>query len=260
MRALKGIPLNSDASYLLGAALRRQGHWDEAVAILEPLTRSQPQMALVWYELAEALASRGERAEAIAALLRTVDLDCLHQGAWYLLGDLLDFPDGGPANAASVGLQEAEAIKLLADAAIQKHRWGEAEDLLERCLERAPDFAAARFRFVTLRFVRKDLRQLLPHIDELLRRDPDNALYRLLRALTLSGSQQYRDAVAAFEAFIDRTGSAPGVWLAYGRALRGARSGLAVTAYQKAIQIQENPVWRLMSDLRTSSHSRWTKP
>ncbi|MGH6875896.1 MAG: tetratricopeptide repeat-containing sulfotransferase family protein [Rhizomicrobium sp.] len=262
---LAGNPADSAASYLLGAALRRQGRHSEARIILEPLTDSQPQMGAAWRELGVVLAELGERPLAIGALLRTIDFDYTDKDAWYALGDLLPFPERVDEDAtrndsrltkAEAALRErrveiaetilrdlvevrptsAPAIKLLADIFVRTGRWAESEALLERCLELAPEFVAARFRYVTMRFAHRNVGGLLPHIDELLKSDPASTLYRSLKALVLWGNRQFVSAIAEFETFIAAC-ERPGLWLEYARAQRAARSGDAIAAYRMALRL-----------------------
>lgn len=260
---LRTSPANSDALYLLGGALRRQRRFAEAKTILEPLAKSQPQMVQTLYELGETLAGLDERKDAAEYLMRAVDLDYSDIGAWYLLGDLLPFPEAGKPSDADPRLSTAEAairerrfgdahrvlrdllkadpanpwaLKLAADVAHHAGRPAEFDAILERCLEVAPDFAAARFRYVTMRFARRDIRKLRPHIDELLKTDPDNMLYRKVKALTLYWSRQFEAAAAEFGAVAEHSGR-PGLWFDYGRALLSAKTGDAVATLKKAVEI-----------------------
>ena len=157
--------------WLLGAALRRQECNEEAKQILKPLTAAQPQIKAAWFELGLAYADLKERDLAEGALTRAVDLNWLDEESWYALGDVLLFPDEwrnvGPGTDVFLGEAETElrnnhpqaaerilrdmlvaypadagALKLLADALIRLDRWPEAEPLLERALEIAPNFIA----------------------------------------------------------------------------------------------------------------------
>lgn len=262
---LHSDPADSNASWLLGAVLRRQGRLDEAKRVLEPLTAAQPQIRAAWFELGMTYASLGKRDRAESALTRAVDLNWLDEESWYALGDVLVFPgddravdavtDARLAQAATqlranhsdiaerilrdvVGENpsDAGALKLFADALIGLDRWGEAGLLLERALEVAPNFIAARFRYVTMRCVHRNIRDLRPHMDELLKSDPQKLLYRALKALMLWWDRDPGSAAAEFETFIDSCGL-PGLWLEYARVLRACRSEDAPAAYEKSLQI-----------------------
>jgi len=263
---LETDPADSDAAYLLGAALRRQGLFDKARTFLEPLTHSQPQMGPAWYELGQTLAACGEREKAVEAVLRALDLDYLDREAWFALGDLLVFPQSAQAAAAGVHPQLAaaeaalrehhsetaddilrrlleanpenvRALKLLAEVALRTERWDEFEALMEKCLQLAPDFLAARFRYVTMRFAHRDVRGLLPHIDKLLESDQRNVLYRSLKALALGAGRQFDSAIGEFEALIDECGHRPGLWLEYARVLQASRKKNATDVCKKAIEL-----------------------
>src|SRR4051794_281157 len=67
-------PGNLGALMLLGAALRRQGDFTAAEAVLEPLTKAQPELVLAHYELGLALGALGNYGEGIRVLARAIDL------------------------------------------------------------------------------------------------------------------------------------------------------------------------------------------
>ncbi|HEY3778956.1 MAG TPA: sulfotransferase [Rhizomicrobium sp.] len=94
---LAGHPADSDAEFVLGAALRRQGQSAEAQAVLEPLLQEQPQMAQAWRELGLALANRGETGQAFEAFRRALDLDCFDAQVWLALGEAASATHPGAA-------------------------------------------------------------------------------------------------------------------------------------------------------------------
>lgn len=266
LESLRADPDDSDAAWLLGAALQRQGRHEQARAMLEPLTASQPQMAAAWYELGTAFAALGERAKAIDALLRAVDLEPFDRHAWYKLGDLLTFPQRAGANTEHPDLrlaeagaalhagqraraetilrglldvqpEDARAMKLLADVMLAGNRWDEFKTLAGRCLELEPGFAAARFRYVAMRLSRRDVRGLLPQVETLVESDPGNALYRTLKALALLLDRRFHDCIVEFEGLLAEEPWRPGLWLSYARALRAVKNDKAISACKRAIQL-----------------------
>lgn len=94
---LVGAPQNPGALLMLGAALHRQGNAKDAAAILEPLARSEPQMAAVHFELGWAFSDLVRKGEATASLMRAIDLDPDNTHAWQLLGEELEVSEGGAA-------------------------------------------------------------------------------------------------------------------------------------------------------------------
>ena len=185
---LKAIPGNIQALLLLGSALRGQGKLVAALEILEPVAATQPKSAVAQFAYGLALAEAGDHGKAINALSRVVALDPNHATAWRALADQkkLAGDDRGADEAyirhiqASVNdpqllaaaaaitenkLAVAErllraflkdyptdvaAIRMLAEAGSRLGRYEDAENLLARCLELAPSFAAARHNYASI--------------------------------------------------------------------------------------------------------------
>ncbi|HEX4080859.1 MAG TPA: sulfotransferase [Rhizomicrobium sp.] len=273
---LEEDPGNSPALLLLGATLQRQGKAEAARAILEALAASQPQMASVQFELGLALDDLGDGRAAFAALSRSVELNPMFLDAWFALGDRFasvlgnhgggladdsnDEPPGDDAQLRDARaalhdgrldtaerllreLQElrpgdASLIKLLADTVLRIGRRYEAETLLERCLELAPDSLAARFRYATVLFAQKLFRRSLPQIELLLRHDAANSLTRYLKAVALDRAQEFAQALVAYEAFLKDHPASAGVWMSYAHVLRAlGRHEHCVAALRRATEI-----------------------
>jgi tetratricopeptide (TPR) repeat protein len=285
-------PGNPEALLVLGAVLQRQGKAEAARAILEQLAASHPQMANAQLELGMALDDLGDGRAALAALSRAIDINPMFVEAWLALGDrfalvrgddssgspdaIEDEPAGddpplhearsalreerfAPAERLLLELQtrhpaDARIIKLLADAVLRLGRRKEAELLLERCLELAPGWRAARFRYATALFAQGLYKKTRAQIEVLLRRDPANPLYHYLHAVTLARSQEFGEALAAYESFLaDHPGRA-GAWMSYAQALRAAgRHEPCVAALRKATEI--NPgfgdAWRNLASIKS---------
>jgi tetratricopeptide (TPR) repeat protein len=269
-------PVNPAALLVLGAVLQRQGNAEVARAILEPLASSQPQMANAQLELGLALDDLGDGRAALAAFSRAVDINPMFLDAWFALGDRFasvlgnggsgstddanDEPPGdnsqlleartalrdGRLETAERKLRElqelrpadADLIKLLADAVLGLGRRKEAEVLLERCLELAPDWLAARFRYASVLFAQRHYKRSRQQIEILLQHDPANALYRYLRAVALARAQEFAEALVAYEAFLKDYPTRAGAWMLYAEALRApGRHADCVAALKKATEI-----------------------
>lgn len=264
-RAVLAIdPSEPQALRVLAAVLRRSRRDEEARVIFERLVRSQPQMEFAWRGLGLILAKSGQRLAAIKALLGAIDLEIRGKDAWYALGELLDFPANG-IGANAPGLKDAEralrerrlkiaeeilagylareprnviALKLLADMRLLRSQWEPARALLETCLEVAPDFLAARFRYATMLVVHGEFQRALPQLDELVAFDTENLLiYRRLKAEALGLAGQYVSAAAEFESLVAAAPANPGLWYQYGRMLRLLRQTAAARAFERAIEI-----------------------
>ena len=280
---LKSNPHDPQAKCLLAAALITRRSWSEARAILEPLTQTQPQMEFAWRGLGEVLTRTGERAAAISAFERALDLEIRGKDAWCWLGSLTTFPGAGkapPSGSAEIEKALAEdrvdqadvlsrailkshethpvALKLRADVLIRKSRWPEAKPLLERSLGIAPDFLAARFRYATMLFAHGALAACVPQIDELLRSGCDHVLLRGAKATAFALDGQHASAIAEFERFIGDCECWPGLWNEYGKVLRWNGDRRMSTAFLKAVEMLPSfaPAWYALATVKTF---RWSE-
>ena len=259
-------PDDPQARVLLAAALIRLSRWSEAREILSSLSQSQPQLEFAWRGLGQVLARSDERAHAVEAFERALDLEIRGKEAWYALGSLLFLADGerrqSPTRSdtfaeieealANDQLAAAEALshtllrsqpespivlKLRADVFIRKSRWPEAKRLLERSIEIAPSNVPARFRYATMLFAHSEFAASVPQIDWLLRSGHDMPLLRGAKALALALDGQYSRAIEVFDSFIGACHSSPGLWHEYARVLRWAGDKRMSAAFRRATEI-----------------------
>ena len=261
--ALETDPRDWQARALLGGALRQQKRYHEARAVLEPVIASAPHMDDALREYGLALVWLGEREKGVEALCRAIDFRYGDRSAWYWLGEFLDFgerpttvhdPRVAEARAAYLDdrFKEAEALlrdvvaaspgdgtilKLLADVLLRMGRWQEANVLLKRSVELAPQWRAARFRYATMLFTHGQFAEALPHIDELQKLDPENKLCRAMRFVCLSRSHCNERAAAEFESMDDRYRDQPGLWVEYARLLKSDKGGDILAATRKATEL-----------------------
>src|SRR5262249_28761858 len=192
---LKATPDDFEARMFLAAALRQDGDAEPSKESLEPLVAPHPESAEVRYQLGLTLGTLGENHAAIAMLTEAVNLDRNMARAWsalgeqyVLIGDVLAsdaayshhfnvsvsdpqlqkavtaLRNGRPDITEDIVLEYLEthpenvnALKMLAEAAIACDRNEDASSLLERCLELAPDFSAARYRLVSSLYLQNRL-------------------------------------------------------------------------------------------------------
>jgi tetratricopeptide (TPR) repeat protein len=270
------MPNDEDALMFLGAALRQSGDTAGARDILEPLALSRPDWAEVRLELGMALGTLGENQAAIAVLTEAVNLDNTLSRAWsalgeqyVLVGDILA-SDAAYSHHFNVTINEPQlqkavaalrngrpdvtedllleflethpdhvnALKLLAEAAIACDRNEDASALLERVLEIAPDFTAARYRLTASLYLQNRLHEAIPHIDMLLERDPLNPQFRTMKASLLGQMGDDKEALALFESLVREYPKHPASWVSYGHALKSAgKQEEGVVAYRKAIEL-----------------------
>ena len=274
---LKAVPGHPPAQLMLGIARRVGGDSAAALEVLEPLASAQPNWAAAHMERGIALGEAGRAADAVAALRRAVQLKPDLPEAWRLLADHLDVigdaagadqararfiksatkdPRLMAAAAALVDnkLPEAEALlrahlkqhetdiaalRMLAEVAARLRRYGAAQLLLERCLELAPSFDAARHNYAVVLHRQAKAGEALPHVERLLAREPRNPGYRNLQAAILAHLGDYSESIAVYEAVLREFPQQPKVWMSYGHSLKTARRLQdSVAAYRRAVGLE----------------------
>ncbi len=73
---------------------------------------------------------------------------------------------------------DVAAIRMLAEVAARLRRYGDAETLLERCLELAPSFTAARHNYAVVLHRQNKLIEALREVDTVLAAEPAQPGYR----------------------------------------------------------------------------------
>lgn len=233
-KILADSPGDADARLLLGAALLRAGRAAEARGILEDVARAEPDSASALLEFGRCLARLELHDEAREVLARAVDLASTSPMAWFALGDELSLArgeaddEGNPA--ADFGREAAVSLR--------HGRFAEAEQLLDRALAHAPGFEEARFRYVIALLVQEKGQAALPVIEELVRRNPDNAFFRELLASALHETGDYDGAIARYAELLEDGRARPGAWMSYGRALRAVgRNEECIAAFRHALDV-----------------------
>ncbi len=273
---LRAVPAHPLATLLLGVARRMGGDPAAALEVLGPLAALHPRWPLAHYELALALSGLDRGAAAIAALQRAVALKPDMADAWRALGDeLTNAGDAAGADAAYAqnikastqdkrlltaaaalcenDIPQAEALlrahlkkyptdvaalRMLAEVAARLGRYGDAEILLNRCLELAPSFAAARHhRAIVLHRLNKPA-AALREVTDLLAKDPRNPGYNNLKAAILARIGELQDSIEIYAGILAEHPAQPKIWLSYGHALKSSgREKDSVAAYNKSIEL-----------------------
>ncbi len=274
---LTAVPGHPHARLILGAAYRCAGQTQAALEVLVPLAREQPRSAPAHIELALALGEVGRATEALSALRRALQLQPDSVDAWRLLADQLDEigdADGADrARAAHIKastkdprLMEAAAalvandlaiaearlraylkmhptdvaaLRMLGEVAVRLKRYSEAQILFERCIELAPSFDGARHNYAAVLNREGKAAQALPHIEQLLAKDPRNPGYRNLKAAILANAGDYGESIKAYEAVLKDFPLQSKVWMSYGHSLKTQRRRAeGVVAYRRAISME----------------------
>lgn len=270
-------PGHPTARLILGAAHRRAGRLQSALEVLEALTAEFPHSAPGHLELGVARFEHGQSAEAEAALRRAVQLNPVSPDGWRFLADCLDArgdASGADAararyikaathdtrlRAAAVALAEnnlptadallcthleahpkdVAALRMRAEVAGRLRRYADAEELLERCLALAPSFDAARHNLAVVLNRGAKPEAALPHVIQLLAKQPQNPGYLNLKAAILANAGDYRGSIETYQGVLSRLPDQPKIWMSLGHALRTeGRQDESVAAYRRAISME----------------------
>ena len=273
---LELAPMQAEAQLLLATAWRLQGKPLESTRLLQALAQAKPRAAEVHFELGLARAESGELQAGIASLERATVLAPSHVHAWRALGDHLmlagDEPGAGKAYARHIKaatrnpqlldaaaalcdnrLAVAErllrpylkdhptdvaAIRMLAETGARLGRLDDAEALLARAVQLAPDFIEARHNYAVILHRQNKLADAMAQVDLLLAREPRNPRYRGLKAVVLARTGDYEGAIAAYRSLLRELPDQPKAWMSYGHALKTiGRTEEAISAYRKSIAL-----------------------
>ncbi len=271
---LKVVPGHPGAQLLLAVAQRAGGDLPAALTGLEELCRRQPRWAEAQFELGVTLGGAGRGEAAIAALRSAVALKPELPDAWRALADHLagagDAAGADQAYARHIKaatrdprllapaaalvenrIPEAEALlrahlrahptdvaalRMLAEVAARLRRWRDSQTLLERCLELAPGFDAARHNYALVLNRQGKAAPALAQVEQLLAREPRNPGYRNLKAAVLVNLGEYAESARIYERVLAEFPQQPKVWMSYGHSLKTTgRVADAVAAYRGAI-------------------------
>ena len=289
---LKVYPNTEPAERILSAAYRLQGQPQKGLAVLEPQAKKNTESVDLLHELGLCLGAAGRGQEAIDCLREAVGRNPKHAGAWRTLGDQLHaagdedesrkayerhlqastrHPElieaAGHLLKGKVGKAErlvrsvlrsdpldVNAIRMLAEIGIRIGHLEDAQNLLRRCLELAPDFNLARQAYAGLLMRRNELEKSLTEVDRLLTSEPRNPAYLILKGAVLSRKGDHIPALQIYESLFEaypRHGSAQ---MFYGHTLKTVgRTDDAVGAYRKAIELSPNigEIYWSLANLKT---------
>jgi len=291
------IPDNPQALLVLARARAAQGDVAAARDILRDVCGSHPKDAVAQVELGTLLARMGDTTGAIAALERAVVLSPKLAHAWRELGDqrfLAGDSKGADAayaqhilvSANNPHLLEAAralcdnklavaehllrdflrqyptdvaAIRMLAETGSRLGRYEDAEKLLARCLELAPNFRMARQNYATVLYRQNKAVEAIAEADRLLADEPDNPGFRALKAAALGQIGEYGQAVENYERLLKTHPNQPKAWMSYGHALKAlGRQNDCIAAYRRSVELLPSlgEAWWSLANLKTLRFTR----
>ncbi|MDH5622728.1 MAG: sulfotransferase, partial [Gammaproteobacteria bacterium] len=146
------------------------------------------------------------------------------------------------------------AIRMLAAIGIELGRWDDAINLLERCLELAPEFHLARQNLAVALSRRQRLDEALAEIEKLLLAEPNNPNYRLLKGSFLVRKGDHEPALKLYEEFLRTYPRQAGAHMNYGHTLKTVgKLDEAISEYRTAIELrpQTGEAYFSLANLKT---------
>ena len=279
------------AEHILARALAGQGAWPEAEDRLRSLHGRYPQILQVRFDHAQALMALGRHGEAVVQMRHVCAMRSPPPAVWLMLADalaesgdpgagaayldhvrhsgsdpaLLQVADAlvrGDIPQAEAALRErlknaptdVAAIRMLAEVAARLGEYADAEALLRRCLELAPDFDEARQNLVQVLHRANQTEAAMIEVDRLMAADPRNPGNRNLRAVMLSRLGDYPQAIELYRDIVAEFPTQTKIWLSYGHALKTAgQQSEAGEAYRRSAMLQPTfgEAWWSLANLKT---------
>ena len=290
--ALVSVPGEPNLLSLLGAALNAQGRGREAEPLLRRALEEEPGYAKGHEELGRSLLQLGRTDEAIDRLRRALELDPKLQSAQLALVRALQqsgrsdqaeeqmqaFLRADPARELLAQAAEhhragrfekaesiyreilrrdprhVEALRLLALVAMNAEHYGQAEELLKRAVEVAPDFLDAWIDLSRAQLERLDLQAALASIEHALRLNPRSAGVLVNLANVQARSGRHDEAIETYRRAIELNPNMLAGHVGLGNTLKTVgRQAEAIEAYRRGtvLRPQVSEAWWSLSNLKT---------
>ncbi len=273
---LKIYPETLEAKRILASAYRLLKMPQKGLDVLTPLLAAHRDSPGFLHEIAQCMGGVGRGDEAIETLRRAVSINPRHADAWQSLGHQLAV--AGDEKAATeaferhfelstrhpelveaiklvrqgkVGMAErivrdllkkfptdVSAIRVLADIGVKVGQLKDAAHLLERCLELAPDFHAARRSYAMVLMRQQKPEAAIHEVEKLLLLEPNNPNFLTLKASILIRIGDQAGALEIYESLLKNYPNQARAQMSYGHTLKTVgRLDESIAAYKKCIQL-----------------------
>jgi tetratricopeptide (TPR) repeat protein len=273
---LKVYPDTIEAKRILASAYRLQKMPQKGLDVLTPLHAGHVDSPGFLHQIAQCFGGVGRGDDAIKALRRAVTIDPTHAAAWQTLGHQLMVAGDEEGSrkafdrhfalstrhpelveaiklvrAGKLGKAErivrdllkkypvdVSAIRILADIGFKMGQLKDASLLLERCLELAPDFHAARHSYAMILMRQQNPEAALYEAEKLLALDPNNPNFLSLKASILTRIGDQSEALELYEKVLKNYPNQARAQMSYGHTLKTVgRLDESIEAYKKCIRL-----------------------
>ena len=273
---LKVYPDTPKAKRILAFAYRLQSMPQKGLDVLTPLHAEYHDSPDFLHEFAQCLGGLGRGNEAVSMLHKAVGLDPKHAASWQSLGHQLMVAgdeDGSrqaferhfelstrhPELVEAVQLlrdgklgkaeqivrnllkeypTDVTAIRVLADIGIKVGHLKDASNLLERCLELAPDFHAARHSYAMVLMRLQKPEAALREVEKLLAQEPNNPNFLTVKGNILVRIGNHKEAIEIYEKVLKDYPNQARAQMSYGHTLKTVgRLEESIDAYRKCVRL-----------------------
>ena len=264
------------ARRILAVAYRLQKKPRQALDELTPLLPEFSDSPDFLHEIAQCYGAVGRGDDAIKALRRAVSLDPNHAFSWQTLGHQLKVAgdeegsrhafeqhfrlstrhpelveavellrDGKLGKAERIVRDllkqyplDVSAMRVLADIGLKVGQLKDAAHLLERCLELAPDFHAARHSYALVLIRLHKPEAALREAEMLLAQEPSNPNFLTLKGSILVRIGDHEQALDLYEKVLNHYPNQARAQMSYGHTLKTVgRLDESIEAYRKCIRL-----------------------
>ncbi|RQW43793.1 sulfotransferase [Novosphingobium sp. LASN5T] len=149
---------------------------------------------------------------------------------------------------------DVRAIRMFAELAGRIGRYTDAENLLRRAIELAPDFTPARANLALVLYRTNRAAEALDELQRVTADDPDNPGHANLQAAAFGRIGEFDEALALYELVRKQAPDQPRVWMSYGHMLKTVgRQADGIAAYRRALDFSPTlgEAWWSLANLKT---------
>jgi len=242
----------------LGRSLLQLGRTDEAIASLKRALALDPKLPSAQLTLVHALSGSGRALEGEAAmrqfLLADPAREKIAEAATHQRAGRLEQAEGIYREILARDPMNIEALRLLALIAIQTEHHGQAEQLLARAVEIAPDFLAAWIDLSRARLEKLDVPGARAAIARAAMMNPRSVGVLLQVATVEARSGRHEDAIETYGRALAINPQSTAALVGLGNTLKTiGRQAEAIDAYRRAASLRPSmsEAWWSLSNLKT---------